>query len=101
MADVPLSPQEIEQRLTELPGWQADGDLLTRTYHFAGHPPAAAMVVHVSQIQEELGHHAEQTLGYNTLNLAVNTHTAGGKITDKDFALARRVEDIARAHEAS
>lgn len=100
MAAEPLAPQEITDRLAGLPGWEQTGDRLTRTYAFGGHPPAAAMVVHVAQIQEELNHHADLTLGYNRLTVSVNTHSAGGKITELDIALARRIEEIAAGHGA-
>ncbi|MFE0379260.1 4a-hydroxytetrahydrobiopterin dehydratase [Streptomyces inhibens] len=96
----PLSDKEIEDRLAELPGWSAEGELLRRSYAFHGHFPAAAMVIHIAQIQEELGHHADLTLGYNRLAVAVNTHSIGGRITHLDFGLARRIEDIAPAHGA-
>ncbi|WP_030667134.1 4a-hydroxytetrahydrobiopterin dehydratase [Streptomyces rimosus] len=96
-----LTDKEIEDRLAELPGWSVADGRLTRTYTFERHLPAAAMVVHVAQIQEELGHHSELTLGYNTLTLAVNTHSAGSAITELDFTLARRVEEIATGHGAS
>ncbi|MEU7165303.1 4a-hydroxytetrahydrobiopterin dehydratase [Streptomyces morookaense] len=100
MAVEPLSQKDVEVRLQELPGWSADGDRITRTYSFGGHFPAAAMVIHIAQIQEELDHHAEVGLGYNTVSLAVNTHSVGGKVTDLDLQLARRVEAIAAGHGA-
>ncbi len=56
--------------------------------------------MHIAGIQEELDHHSDLTLGYHTVSLSVNTHSAGGAVTDKDFALARRVEDIAPGHGA-
>ncbi|MFI1302291.1 4a-hydroxytetrahydrobiopterin dehydratase [Streptomyces sioyaensis] len=96
----PLSGKEIEERLGELPGWSAEGDLLRRSYRFHGHFPAVAMVIHIAQIQEELGHHAELTLGYNQLAVAVNTHSIGGRITHLDVGLAGRIEEIAAAHGA-
>ncbi|WJV45250.1 4a-hydroxytetrahydrobiopterin dehydratase [Streptomyces flavofungini] len=114
----PLSQKEIEDRLAELPGWSlASGHAeagaaaasagsgaaevkLTRAYRLPSHFAATAFVVHVSQVQEELGHHAEVTLGYNTVALAVNTHSAGGALTDLDFELARRVEALATGHGA-
>ncbi|POX40201.1 4a-hydroxytetrahydrobiopterin dehydratase [Streptomyces sp. Ru73] len=96
----PLTDKEIEDRLAELPGWTVADGRLTRTYRFDSHLPAAAMVIHVAQIQEELGHHSEQTLGYNTLAIAVNTHSAGGAITDLDFGLAQRIEAVAAGHGA-
>ncbi|MEV6650974.1 4a-hydroxytetrahydrobiopterin dehydratase [Streptomyces sp. NPDC051219] len=100
MATEPLSQKEIEDRLRELPGWALEGDRIARTYQLGTHFAAAAMAVHVAQIQEELGHHSDLTLGYNTLALTVNTHSAGDAVTVKDFELAQRVEDIAGGHGA-
>jgi 4a-hydroxytetrahydrobiopterin dehydratase len=97
----PLSQKEIEDRLAELPGWSVEGDRLTRSFRLGSHFAATAMVVHIAQVQEELNHHSDLTLGYNTVALAVNTHSAGGAVTDKDFELARRVQDLAGVHGAS
>lgn len=96
----PLSAQETDERLAELPGWSAEGDLLRRSYTFDGHLPAAVMVIHIARIQDELDHHADLTLSYNRLAVTVNTHSVGGRITDLDFGLARRIEEIAPAHGA-
>ncbi|MFF0593756.1 4a-hydroxytetrahydrobiopterin dehydratase [Streptomyces antibioticus] len=100
MAAEPLAQKEIEERLAELPGWSLDDGRLTRSYRLDSHVAAAALVVHVARIQDELNHHAEITLGYDTVGLAVSTHSAGGAITDLDIALARRVQDAAPAHGA-
>ncbi|MFF8593696.1 4a-hydroxytetrahydrobiopterin dehydratase [Streptomyces sp. NPDC015220] len=97
----PLSYKEIEDRLAELPGWSLDGDRLTRSFRLGSHFAATAMVVHIAQVQEELNHHSDLTLGYNTVSLSVNTHSAGGAVTEKDFELARRVQDLAPRHGAS
>ena len=100
MAVEPLSQKEIEERLSELPGWSADGDRLTRTYRLGSHFAATSLVMHIAQIQEELNHHSELTLGYNTVSLSVHTHSAGGAVTGLDVELARRVEAVAPAHGA-
>ncbi|GGX90727.1 4a-hydroxytetrahydrobiopterin dehydratase [Streptomyces anandii] len=96
----PLSQKEIEDRLAELPGWSLDGDRLTRSFRLGSHFAAAAMVVHIARVQDELDHHSDLTLGYNTVSLGVNTHSAGGVVTEKDFELARRVQELAPAHGA-
>ncbi|MFE7773443.1 4a-hydroxytetrahydrobiopterin dehydratase [Streptomyces sp. NPDC057445] len=101
MPTEPLSQKEIEDRLRELPGWSQEGDRIARTYRLGNHFAATALVVHVARIQDELNHHSDLTLGYNTVNLTVNTHDAGGAITDRDFELARRVETVAPNHGAS
>jgi len=96
----PLSQKEIEDRLAELPGWSVDGDRLTRTYRLGTHFAATAMVVHIAQVQEELDHHSDLILGYNTVALSVHTHSAGGAVTEKDFELAQRVAALAPGHGA-
>lgn len=96
----PLSQKEIEDRLAELPGWSLDGDRISRSYRLASHFAATAMVVHIAQVQEELDHHSDLTLGYNTVSLSVNTHSVGGAVTEKDFELAQRVEALAPGHGA-
>ncbi|MET8943609.1 4a-hydroxytetrahydrobiopterin dehydratase [Streptomyces sp. NPDC004542] len=100
MAVEPLSQREIEDRLAELPGWSLDGDRIARSYRLGSHFAAAAMVVHIARVQDELDHHSDLTLGYHTVSLTVNTHSAGGVVTGKDFELARRVEELAPAHGA-
>jgi 4a-hydroxytetrahydrobiopterin dehydratase len=100
MAVEPLSQDEITERLGPLPGWRMDGDRLARSYRLGSHFAATAMVVHIAQVQEELGHHAELTLGYNTVGVTVNTHSVGGKVTDLDVDLAHRIEDLAPGHGA-
>lgn len=96
-----LSQKEIEDRLAVLPGWSLAGDRIARSYRLGSHFAATAMVVHIAQVQEELDHHSDLTLGYNTVSLTVNTHSVGGAVTERDFELARRVEELAPGHGAS
>ncbi|MFD7071003.1 4a-hydroxytetrahydrobiopterin dehydratase [Streptomyces sp. NPDC059913] len=100
MPAVPLSRQEIEDRLGDLPGWSLEGDRITRVYRLGDHIAAAAFVQHVAAVQNELNHHSDLTLGYNTVSLSVHTHDAGGAVTAHDLELAARVAAIAPAHGA-
>ncbi|MFD4022570.1 4a-hydroxytetrahydrobiopterin dehydratase [Streptomyces sp. NPDC058576] len=100
MSAEPLSPTEIDRRLESLPGWALEGDRITRTFRLPSHFAAAALTVHIARIQDELNHHSDLTLGYNTVALTVHTHDAGGAITEKDLALAAQVAAAAPAHGA-
>ena len=51
---------------------------------------AAGAVAHLA---EAAWHHPELVLNYSSLEVRLNTHSAGG-ITDKDFELARRIEAL-------
>ncbi|MFC9295383.1 4a-hydroxytetrahydrobiopterin dehydratase [Streptomyces sp. NPDC057011] len=101
MPSEPLSQKEIEDRLRELPGWAFENDRIFRTYRLGTHFAASALVTHIASVQEELNHHSDLTLGYNTVRLSVNSHDAGGVVTDRDFALAERVESLAPTHGAT
>lgn len=100
MPSAPLPQDQIEDRLRDLPGWTLKGDRITRTYRLPSHFAAAALTLHVARIQDELNHHSDLTLGYDTVTLSVNSHDAGGKVTEKDLALAARVEAVAPGHGA-
>lgn len=101
MPPQPLTELEIAESLGALPGWALAEDRLVRTYTLSGHLPAVAMLVHVATVQEQLNHHAELTLTYNRLGVAVNTHSIGGRISELDVQLASRIEELALAHGAS
>ncbi|WP_037906454.1 4a-hydroxytetrahydrobiopterin dehydratase [Actinacidiphila yeochonensis] len=97
-----LSADEVRSRTAELPGWEVDeaGTALRRTYRLA-HLPAAILAVHIAQIQNELNHHSDLLLGYDSLAVTLTTHAAGSRITAADLDLARRISDAAAAHGAA
>lgn len=101
MPSEPLSQKEIEDRLRELPGWAFEDDRIIRTYRLGTHFAASALVTHIAAVQDELNHHSDLTLGYDTVRVSVNSHDAGGAVTETDFVLAERVESLAPAHGAS
>ncbi|KOU51448.1 4a-hydroxytetrahydrobiopterin dehydratase [Streptomyces sp. NPDC060334] len=101
MSGEPLSQKEIEDRLRELPGWAFEDDRILRTYRLGSHFAASALVAHIASVQDELNHHSDLTLGYDTVRVSVNTHSAGDAVTETDFALAERLEALAPAHGAN
>lgn len=100
MPTEPLTPAEIEEGLGALPGWEYGEGRLTRGYRLPSHFAAAAFTLHIARIQDELNHHSDLMLGYDTVSLAVHTHDAGGAVTAKDLALAARVTAAAPVHGA-
>ena len=55
---------------------------------------AMAFVNQVADIAEELNHHPDIDIRWNTVTLRAWTHTEGG-ITDKDRDLAARIDTVA------
>lgn len=94
----PLSDQQIEDRLTELPGWVRVSDEITRTISVRYHG-GVALIVHVADIERLTGHHADIDLRWDAIRFGITTHDAGHKLTESDFELARRIDAIVAAHQ--
>ena len=71
---------------------EVDGklELVVKKPDFTG---AIAFVNRVADVAEELDHHPDIDIRYNTVTLRAWTHTTGG-ISDKDRALAGRIDAI-------
>lgn len=86
-----LPDHEIATRLESLPGWQRDGDAITRTFTFAGFPEAVAFIDRLVDPAERMEHHPDVDLRYNKVTVALSTHDQGG-LTSHDFELAALVD---------
>jgi 4a-hydroxytetrahydrobiopterin dehydratase len=88
-----LSDEEIRARL-EGSGWKREGELIVRDWEFKDFGEAIAFVNRVAALAEEANHHPDILVhGWNKVRLAVTNHSAGG-LTDADFAIAGKVDQI-------
>ena len=90
----PLTSDEITAACARLPGWAFERDALTKTFKFGSFREALSFMVRAGFEAEELNHHPEWTNVYNRVAVRLNTHDAGGKVTDKDVELAGRLQKI-------
>jgi len=89
-----LDEAEIAHRLESVPGWERHGDAIECSVQRADFRAAMAFVNAVADAAEEAGHHPDILIRWNTVDLTLSTHSAGG-LTEKDFALAHRINTIA------
>ncbi|MER7000092.1 4a-hydroxytetrahydrobiopterin dehydratase [Streptomyces sp. NPDC000410] len=95
----PLSEEEIAEQLAKLPGWQREGDEITRTYDIRYHA-GVAVIVHVADRERRIGHHADIDLRIDHIRFAITTHDAGHVLTAADFDLAARIDAVVAAHQS-
>src|SRR5262245_10621497 len=88
------SEAEIAERLRELPGWYFEDGWIRRVYKTDGWPTTLMLVGAIGFYAEAAYHHPDLAVTYARVTVKLSTHSAGG-ITDKDFALARRIEQAA------
>jgi 4a-hydroxytetrahydrobiopterin dehydratase len=88
------SEQEIEARLkSDLPHWSFDRGFILRKYRTHGWKGTLMVINAVGHLAEAAWHHPDLVAGYNAVEVRLKSHDVNA-ITDRDFALARRIEDL-------
>jgi 4a-hydroxytetrahydrobiopterin dehydratase len=93
-----LSAEERKQVLAALPGWAevAGREAIAKTFTFKDFNEAFGFMARVALVAEKSDHHPEWRNVYKTVEVVLATHDAGG-ITALDIALAKAMDQIARA----
>mgnify|MGYP003653877809 FL=1 len=88
------SDAEVEQRLkAELPNWYLENGWIRRKYKTSGWKSTLMVVNTVGHLAEAAFHHPDLTVSYAFVIVKLTNHAAKG-ITDKDFELARKIEEV-------
>ena len=87
------SEAEIADKLHDLPGWYFENGWIRRVYKTDGWPTTLMLVGAIGYCAEVAYHHPDLAVTWGRVTVKLATHSAGG-ITDKDFALARHIEDV-------
>jgi 4a-hydroxytetrahydrobiopterin dehydratase len=86
---------EISAKLAEhgLTAWYLEDGWLRRKYTTDGWPVTLMLVNAIGYLAEAAWHHPDLSVTWGKLWVKLKTHSAGG-ITDKDFELARKIEEV-------
>src|SRR5262245_20258205 len=85
---------EINEHLSDLPGWFFQDGWIRRNYKTDGWPTTLMLVNAIGYLAEAAYHHPDLAVTWGRVTVKLSTHSAGG-ITDKDFLLARKIEEAA------
>src|SRR5438046_21166 len=88
-ADIP-----VQLQARGLADWYLEEGWLRRKFNTDGWPTTLLLVNAIGFLCEAAYHHADLAVTWGKLWVKLKTHSAGG-ITDKDFELARKIEDVA------
>lgn len=91
------SSDEITAQIASrgLSHWYLEDGWLRRKFSTGGWPITLMLVNAIGFLAEQSWHHPDLNVTWGKVWVKLKTHSAGG-ITDKDFELARRIEDLAR-----
>jgi 4a-hydroxytetrahydrobiopterin dehydratase len=91
----PLTEAEAASVVATLAGWTAKANKsMTKTFTFPDHIEAMGFVTRVAMAAEVANHHPDLRIVYDTVEITLSTHDAGG-LTEKDIGLAARIDGFA------
>ena len=74
--------------------WEEKNNALYRKFEFSNFSEAFAFMTRVALEAEKMDHHPRWTNVWNTVELWLNTHSAGDIITGKDRELAKKIDKL-------
>jgi 4a-hydroxytetrahydrobiopterin dehydratase len=74
--------------------WEEKNNSLYSKFEFKDFSEAFAFMTRVALAAEKMDHHPLWTNVYNQVEIWLSTHDAGNIVTDKDHALAKKIDKI-------
>lgn len=90
----PLPEDAIARELAALPGWERDRREIVRTYDRTDFNGSIAFVNAIAAAANAADHHPDLAVSWNRVTVRLSSHDAGG-LTERDFRLARRIDELA------
>jgi 4a-hydroxytetrahydrobiopterin dehydratase len=88
-----LSDEEVERRLAALSGWEREGDAIRRSFKLQDFKGSVDFVNRITPVAEEMNHHPDLEISWNTVTVSITTHSEGG-LTENDFELASKIDAL-------
>jgi 4a-hydroxytetrahydrobiopterin dehydratase len=74
--------------------WKEENNKLVRTFEFKNFVEAFGFMSKVAILAEKMNHHPNWSNVYNKVSFELNTHDAGGTVTEKDHKLAEAIDKL-------
>lgn len=91
-----LGDDDIRERLKELEGWRQRGEYIVKSFDRGDFVGSVKFVESLVGPAEEMNHHPDIAISWSQVEVAISTHAEGG-LTENDFELAKKVEELAAA----
>ena len=89
----PLTELQIRSMLQDLDGWEYADNAIHTSFEFKDFKDAFSVMTRIAFEAERLNHHPDWSNVYNTLQISLSTHDAGG-VTENDFELAKIIDAL-------
>jgi len=84
----------VKENLARLSGWQRAGEAIEKSFKRGDFVGAVEFVSSLVAPAEEMNHHPDLSISWETVTVTLSTHSEGG-LTAADFELAAKIDAIA------
>src|SRR4051812_34856308 len=89
-----LSQEEIDQQLKDVPGWTFKDNKISKEFKFNDFMDVLNFINKLAPFCENMDHHPDIHIFYSKVLFELQRFDVGGKVTDKDFQVAREIERL-------
>jgi 4a-hydroxytetrahydrobiopterin dehydratase len=89
-----LGESEVQEKLGQLDGWALADGAIEKSFKRGDFVGAVEFVSRLVEPAEEMNHHPDVSISWETVTVTISTHSEGG-LTAADFELAAKVDALA------
>ncbi|MCV3216075.1 4a-hydroxytetrahydrobiopterin dehydratase [Plectonema radiosum NIES-515] len=97
MSGYKLNEVELQNAISNLPGWTIKEGKLHKEYKFSSFAQAMGWMVSVAIYTEKIEHHPIWLNIYNLVQVDLMTYDLGNVISNLDVELANKMEELSKA----
>ncbi len=96
-----LSEDEIQSNLKEVSGWKYQDNKISKEFDFDSFMDTIAFIIKLAPFSEANEHHPDIHIFYTKIRFDLQRFDVGGKVTDKDFLVAKQIEKLFRQYKGT
>ena len=93
----PLKEAEIKKQLENFPGWKYRENKLIKELQFNDFSDGLEFLNQLIPFCNKIDHHPNVHIYYRKFIFELSRAAIGGKVTDRDFTVAKKIEEIYRS----
>ena len=92
-----LTASELRAIMPRLSGWKLARNKLSRTFEFQDFVQSLSFVNSLVAYFEIVDHHPDVRIAYGEVTFELTRYDVGGKVTDRDVEVAKKISSVYRA----
>jgi len=89
-----LSNNDVKENLQNFHGWKYKNNKISKTFEFRSFSDGVDFIVKLAPFCNKIDHHPDIHIYYKKIQFDLTRFSVGGKVTERDFRVAKKIEDL-------